>query len=220
MTVRREQKRRGAFSLGIILRRHGLEALCTLAALLAGVALFGGALPLAEFTSEVVRLQMDPRHLHVDARFTYTNPWPFPITQGFTCPTPAGAGLGAPTGLVVESRTHGHANLVPLRNLAGLPHGEVRIPARSTAEVRLRYIQTYAHGRGVYLLTTTAPWKRPLAHGRYELTLRGLRLLRSNYPAQRIRDGHYAFDRVQFMPLQDWVVDVDTPGGTSCLAAR
>ncbi len=192
---------------------EGAVYLCFLA--VSYVAL-GGLVPGVRFASELIRVTVDDDHLYVDGIYRYRNPYPFPAIQGLSCPTPSGDGLSPVEGVLVERlpvRPGEPPFLLPVRRIGGRPYFEVRVPARTTVELRVRYVQRHGGAKGRYLLTTTAEWRRPLEHGRYELTLVSSRLTRSNYPLVDDGGSSYHFERSNFMPREDWVFEFGRGGG-------
>ncbi len=188
-------------------RRYLAEGAACLLVLGVSYLAFGGAIPKVHFTSEVIKITVDERRLYVDALYRYRNDFPFPVTQGFSCPTPAGDGLRPAEGFMavrIPETPGGEPVLLPLRRLFGAPLFEVRVPAGTETVVRVRYVQEHSGSVGKYLLTTTAPWGEPLEHGRYELTFLAGDLLRSNYPLESLGPGRYFFARAGFMPEEDW----------------
>ncbi len=176
----------------------------------------GGVVPAVRFESELIRVTVDGQNLHVDGIYRYRNPFPFPIVQGLSCPTPSGDGLRPVEGIAVERLSDGSGELpalLPVRRVAGTPYFEVKVPGRTTVEVRVRYVQRHGGFAGRYLLTTTKPWRRPLKRARYELTLVSSRLVRSNYPLTGDGRGKYHFERDEFMPQEDWCFEFIPEGG-------
>ena len=67
--------------------------------------------------------------------------------------------------------------------------------------MRVRFRQYVAGHRGVYLLTTTRPWRRALEYGKYVLHCEGVRITGSNYP---LSGDPPSFERANFFPDADW----------------
>lgn len=204
-------------------RAYVLEGAIYVAFLVVTYVFFGGILPIVRFESEVVRITADGQRLFVDVTFRYRNPWPFRVTQGFSCPTPQGEGLRPVTEVFVERvplGTGGKVELIPVRYLSGTPYFETHLPGGTEVDVRVRYVQGYNGRVGRYLLTTTSAWGRPLDHGRYELTLVSVELKSSNYVLEQIGPGRYTFEMSNFMPNRDWIFETNTVGGQSCAASR
>ena len=176
----------------------------------------GGVVPSVHFTSELIRITVDDQNLHVDGIYRYRNPFPFPVVQGLSCPTPSGDGL-SPVEDVMVQRLPVHPDespvFLPVRRVGGTPYFEVSVPGRRTVSLRVRYAQRHSGARGRYLLTTTANWRRPLVHGRYELRLVSSHLVRSSYPLADDAHGSYHFHRTEFMPEKDWVFEFASDGG-------
>jgi hypothetical protein len=190
-------------------RRHAyaLEGAAYLLIIVAAIVLFGGFIPLVRFASEEIRITVDEDRIFVDGLYRYRNSLPFPVTQGLSSPTPSGDGLGPAEDFTIERLPLGDGDagaLVPARIIGGTPYFEVRVPARSTIEVRVCYTQRHDGRHGRYILTTTGAWGKPLEHGIYSLDLRGMRLEESGYPLRTDGNGLQVFERTDFMPTEDW----------------
>ena len=196
-------------------RRYIAEALVSLGVLAFAIVAFGGGFPSVRFVSEVIRVQADGRRIHVEGLYRYRNPFPFPVSQGLSCPIWAGDGLGPVEELLVQqlpANGEEPSALLPVRWIKGAGYFGITVPGRSKVELRVQYTQTTTGGIGRYILTTTQPWGRPLEHGRYELELSGVRLIRSNYTLQSLGAGNYAFEKVDFMPEEDWIFEIEPAG--------
>lgn len=195
-------------------QRYIAEVFISLCILIFAVIAFGRGHPTVRFVSEVIHVQADGRRLRVEGLYRYQNPFPFPVSQGLSCPIPAGEGLGEVEELLVQqvSQDNEPAPLLPVRWIAGAGYFSVVVPADRIVELRVCYTQPYAQGVGRYILTTTKPWKQPLEHGRYELELTGVRLARSNYPVQSLGAGKYTFEKSEFMPDEDWIFETEALG--------
>ena len=199
-------------------RRYIAEALVSLGVLAFAIVAFGGGFPSVRFVSEVIRIQADGRRIVVEGLYRYQNPFPFPVSQGLSCPIPAGDGLGPVEELLVQqppANSEESPPLLPVRWIKGAGYFGLTVPGRSEVELRVHYTQATTGGIGRYILTTTQPWGRPLEHGRYELELNGVRLTRSNYALQSLGAGKYAFEKVDFMPEEDWIFETEPPGDPS-----
>jgi hypothetical protein len=160
--------------------------------LLLAAATLGGWWPLALFTEETITIDLFRDRIRVDATYVYSNPLPLPIRQGLTIPLPPGH---EPIFMVLSRDGHP----LPLRHLFGAWRFELPLRGNETATVRLRYEQYAPARRATYLLTTTAPWHRPLDRGSYVIHANGLHVLESSYALT-----HDTFTRRRFMPREDW----------------
>ncbi len=181
--------------------------LCSLV-LAASLLAYGGFFPKVRFTSERIHVRIDPNRLHVCGLYRYRNDLPFAVTQGLSCPAPSEDGLGPVEFLLAErldptGRCHG---ILPVRVMNGTVLFEVTVPADSEVEVRVRYGQSHRGKLGRYILTTTAPWGRPLQRGRYELETDGVSFVESNYPLEQ-ECGQWVFEKADFMPDRDWIFE-------------
>lgn len=191
-----------------MMRPAPLLSLTTLVAggILVPVALaLAGIIPAVRFTRERIEVAVHPDSITVDGLYVYTNPLPFPWSQGLRVPFPTDA--LHPTPATVEVREVDPAtgkNSGPLAVLwfGREPHFSIRVPAFGTKHVRVRFTQYSPTRSATYLLTTTRPWGRPLEQGEYVLRPRGVRITASNYPLDG--QGCVCFARRHFMPDQDW----------------
>jgi hypothetical protein len=161
-------------------------------AFIGAAAVFSGALPLARFTGETIVIELLADRILVDGTYVYENPFPFTIRQGMTVPLPPG---NEAIGLNLTRDGH----VLPLRHILGAYRFELPLRAHERTFVRLQYEQYTPSHSATYLLTTTAPWHRPIDHGLYLIRTRGYRVVRSSYA---LTNG--AFERWHFMPPADW----------------
>ena len=152
-----------------------------------------GALPLARFTAETIAIDIEGDRVHVDGSYFYENPYPFPIQQGMELPFPPGF---EPVGVSLSL----NGAPLALRRIFGTERFEVPVPALATVRVHLLYEQYTPRHRATYLLTTTAPWHRPIDDGVYTIRTNGARVTSSSYPL----NTHNTFMRRHFMPRADW----------------
>jgi hypothetical protein len=172
-------------------------------ALLLLLPFLAGFLPIVRFPRERIDIAVHPREIEVSGLYVYRNPWPFPVTQGFTVPLPMDANHPMPTELTA-TRVSPDAAFLPLRTILGRPGFEVRFRPFEEIQVAVRYRQLAPSRDGRYLLTTTRPWRRPLEHGVYTLALHDVALRYSNYALAPDPHGMLAFERTDFMPEDDW----------------
>lgn len=158
-----------------------------------GVLAFSGLLPLARFTAETISIEIDGDRIRVDGTYVYENPLPFPIRQGMAVPLPSGY---EPIGIGLWR----DGKPLPLRRIMNTHRFELPLRAFETAQVHLQYEQYAPAHYATYLLTTTAPWHRPIDRGAYMIRTHGRRLLRSSY----LLSADNMFERRRFMPDMDW----------------
>ena len=161
-------------------------------AFIGAATVFSGALALARFTSEAIIIDLLADRIQVDGTYVYENPLPFTIRQGMTVPLPPGN-----EAIGLELKRDGH--VLPLRYILGAYRFELPLRAHEKVLVHLRYEQYTPSHSATYLLTTTAPWHRPIDHGLYRIRTRGYRVVRSSYT---LTNG--AFERWRVMPPADW----------------
>jgi hypothetical protein len=164
-----------------------------------------GMMPAVRFTRERIEVTVHPETIAVNGLYTYANPWPIPMSQGLSVPFPVDPSHPAPATVTVtevDPRSGEDTRSIPAYWVGVEPYFSIRIPARGTMYVRVRYTQWTTAESATYILTTTRPWGKPLEQGEYLLQPRGVDITRSNYPltgADRL-----SFVREQFMPDQDW----------------
>ncbi|MCX5732740.1 MAG: hypothetical protein NTW68_00240 [candidate division NC10 bacterium] len=185
------------------MRRYLIGPALGLIALLSLLPFLAGLLPIVHFVRERIDIAVYPEEVQVEGLYVYRNPWPFPVAQAFSIPLPVDPSHPMPTELTAI-RLVPDAGPIPLRNLLGWNAFELPFRAHEEVRVVIRYRQ-YAPTRDArYLLTTTRPWRRPLDHAVYTLTLHDVRLARSNYALRSDTQGILGFERTGFMPREDW----------------
>ena len=170
------------------------------------------------FVSEKIIVTVNENDLYVEGFYHYYNPLPFPVTQGLSVPFPHGDGLSSADLISVERISlegDGAPSLLPVRVIKQTPYFELRAPSRKPVTIRVVYRQGHSKGIGRYLLTTTAPWRRPIQEGRYELWINSGSLITSNYPVEPSGDqeGYYFFEKTNFWPEEDWIFEFEQKGG-------
>lgn len=182
--------------------RHAGPWLAVLA-LLTLLPFLAGLVPIVRFERERIDVALYPTEVQVVGWYVYRNPWPVSVSQGLAVPLPVDAGHPMPTELIVARGGPG-ASPLPVRSFLGRHTFEVRFQPGEELEVMVRYRQFAPRADARYLLTTTQPWRRPLEHGRYTLTLHDTELLTSNYALHRETATLYTFERTRFLPEADW----------------
>ncbi|MBI5623528.1 MAG: hypothetical protein HY924_07110 [Elusimicrobia bacterium] len=180
---------------------------CVLAAAVPGwcCLLLFGVLPTARFTRERIEVTVRPSSIEVEGLYVYANPWPIPVTQGLKYPILSDEPHPLPDSVLVTEADPGTGEdlrVIPTLRLGGTPYYSVTLPARASRHIRVRYSQRARGGSGVYLLSTTGAWRRPLESGEYLLKTVGVRITSSSYPLDG--PGASSFARRSFMPDKEW----------------
>ena len=162
-----------------------------------------GFLPIVHFVRERIDIAVYPDEVRVVGRYVYRNPWPLLVVQGLAIPLPVDATHPVPTELAA-TRLSPDAGPIPLRSILGRTTLELRFRAHEEVQIVVQYRQQAPTRDARYLLTTTRPWRRPLDQAVYTLTLHDVRLARSNYALRPDAQGVLAFERINFMPPEDW----------------
>src|SRR5574337_818473 len=121
-------------------------------ALLLLLPFLAGLVPIVRFPRERIDIAVYPREIEVSGLYVYRNPWPFPVTQGFTVPLPVDANHSMPTELTA-TRVSPDPAALPLRTILGRTGFEVRFRPFEEIQVAVRYRQRVATEDGRYLLT-------------------------------------------------------------------
>ena len=172
-------------------------------ALLALLPFLAGTVPLVRFDRERIDITLEPDEIVVSGHYVYRNPWPVPVTQGFTVPFPVDADHPMPTELTVAREDPSPVPL-PVAFLMGRPAFELRFGPKEEIRVAVGFRQRAAKRNGCYLLTTTRPWRRPLESAVYTLRGEGVTPVWSNYALEHTEPGVWSFERTRFMPPADW----------------
>jgi hypothetical protein len=174
--------------------------------------------PLVRFHSEQIQVTVDPERITVVGVYRLWNTMPFPVSQRFFYPTPSGGGLEPVDHLVLERlplNPDEQGDILTPRTAGNEPYYHVIVPGRKMLEVRASYSQNHGGNHGRYILTTTGSWVRPLRRARFELELDSVDLIHSNYELSENKKGALTFQRVDFMPEEDWIFTFKHGGGTS-----
>ena len=164
-----------------------------------------GVIPVARFERERIAITVRSNSIGVDGLYVYRNPLPLPWTQGLAVPFAQSAAQMPPAmvdAALVDPATGDELRELPVRWIFGVPRLDVPLPPGGYAHVRVRFTQMATSGIATYLLTTTAPWGRPLEHGEYLLYPDGVRIHASNYRLNGVAGS--SFTRENFQPDQDW----------------
>jgi hypothetical protein len=167
-------------------------------------------LPDVRFAAEQVKLEIVPGELRVEGRYGFVSA--DACTVAIHYPFPADPALGPPRLLAAECR---RANAAPeTLRVAETAIGWVwrlGFAARESCAVTVRYSQSLAAPRAVYVLTSTQAWGRPLDRARFEVSLpESLGPPRFSLPFRRAgcRDARCSWtcERRHFLPRRDLVV--------------
>jgi len=182
-----------------------LIALVGVGILVPAALAIAGIIPAFRFTRERIEITVHSDSITVDGLYVYTNPLPFPWSQGLRVPFPTDALHPAPATIEVrevDPATGKDSTALAVLWFGRTPHFNVRAPAFGAEHVRVRFTQYSLTRSATYLLTTTRPWGRPLEQGEYVLRPRGVRIVASNYPLEG--QACLCFTRQNFMPDRDW----------------
>jgi hypothetical protein len=185
------------------MRRYLIGPALGLIALLLLLPFLAGLLPIVHFVRERIDIAVYPDEIQVEGLYVYRNPWPFPVVQAFSIPLPVDARHPMPTELTA-TRLLPDAGSIPFRNLLGRDAFELSFHAHEEVQIAIQYRQYTPTRDARYLLATTRPWRRPLDHAVYTMTLHDVRLARSNYALRSNPQGVLGFERTGFMPQEDW----------------
>lgn len=161
-----------------------------------------GLIPIVVFPEETIEIVINQEFIEVNASYDYTNPCPFPITQGFQLPFPA----ELPDPEIVRVSIADQMDPIFVRQGFGGRIFEVRFAANETIRVNLYYKQSTPLHAARYILKTTKDWYRPLSKAYYILRCNaGVAGVRSNYSLYK--DGPvWKWNRANFMPKKDWII--------------
>lgn len=161
-----------------------------------------GVYPVVNFTEEEINITVYPGHVHVKGAYLYENPYPFPVTQGFSIPLPKDNDNPEP--VMLSAAAADKSEPIPIRFVFGKHRFAYNFSAKEKATVIVKYSQYAPENNAYYILTTTQPWKKPLVRGVYTLTTRQVDLVDSNYVPETRAPGMYYFEKARFMPPADW----------------
>lgn len=171
-----------------------------------------GVVPVARFERERIDIRVRSDSIDVDGLYVYRNTLPLPWVQGLSVPFAESESQMPPATVeaaLVDPATGGELRELPVRWILGLPRLEVPLPAGGVAHVRIRFSQRAAAEKATYLLTTTAPWGRPLERGEYVLHPEGVRIVANNLAPAGGTETSVVRER--FMPDRDWTFHWRTP---------
>lgn len=164
-----------------------------------------GLYPIVRFTSEEIFITVRPGLVEVTGHYHYRNPLPFTVVQGLSVPYPTDE-LHPRGELLSITRLGegGESAALAYSTVFGIDRFEVPFKGDEEVTVIVRYTQRSLTDDGVYLLSTTAPWGRPLERGLYRIEGDGVIITASNYKATPKSDGAWEFTKSEFMPEDDW----------------
>lgn len=186
-----------------VLHKQAVAPVLALIALLMVFPFFSGLYPIVRFTGERIDIDVFPDHVIVRGYYHYRNPLPFPVRQGLTIPFPVDEDHPEPALLSVRRVTPFESEL-PVVRMLGTHRFEAAFSAYEEVTVVVEYRQQTATKDATYLLTTTAPWGRPLERGLYRLFPMGVDITGSNYALSLSEDGAMIFKKEDFMPDKEW----------------
>lgn len=162
-----------------------------------------GFYPIVRFSKEQIDIKVSPDHVWVKGIYTYRNPFPFPVIQGFSIPLPIGPSHPDPVMLSAEQLSP-VKKLIPVRFIFGKYRFNLPFSPKEEITITVRYRQHSPYKNASYILTTTKPWKRPLEFGLYRLIPKGVKILTSSYPLESKKSNILFFQRNTFMPQAEW----------------
>jgi hypothetical protein len=139
----------------------------------------------------------------VEGYYVYKNPFPFPVIQGFSVPLPVDESHPPPV-LIAAKKLTPHETPIKLVHLFGKPRFEIAFDAKESVRVKVQYQQQAPEKNARYIMKSTKPWNRPIVQGTYSLTLKGVKIISSNYPLVSDISGSLIFQKRNFMPQDDW----------------
>ncbi|MBI4165971.1 MAG: hypothetical protein HY508_09590 [Acidobacteria bacterium] len=175
------------------------------------VFFFSGYFTPVRFDRERIDVRVAPGQIHVRGRYHYTNTSRLPAVLTLKVPFPVDSEHPQPEWYgLYDSSEEGRegAEIVPTVRGDDVSFRLIFWP-REEKWVRLDYLQPTRVSGGRYLLTTTKPWRRPIAKAEYVLRLPSdLTLLSSNYAVSPApADGTwqvFTFSKFDFFPERDW----------------
>lgn len=162
-----------------------------------------GFYPVVHFTEEQIDIHVCPDQVIVDAYYVYQNPFPFPVSQGFTIPFPVDERHPTPFSLQVWQLQPEEKDIGPWYML-GVHRFSLSFKANDACSVHVRYRQKVMEKSASYKLVTTKSWRRPLQRAVYRMFPEGVEISKSNYGLSRHERGFLEFRREHFMPDEDW----------------
>jgi hypothetical protein len=162
-----------------------------------------GVYPLVRFTEEQIDIQLYPDAVRVEGWYVYTNPFPFPVIQGFTLPLPVDEAHPMPSAIAV-TQVWPQRKTLPVHVILGAHRFDVSFAPREVIHLEVHYRQRAPAQHARYLLTTTHPWRHPLRQGEYRLWPKGVAIRESTYPLHASAHGARRFHRTHFMPQHNW----------------
>jgi hypothetical protein len=169
-----------------------------------GVLVFmTGFYPIARFTEESIEITIHPDHVFIHGSYVYENPYPFPITQGFSIPLPVDKDNPEPV-MISAQNINRNSTPIPLRFIMGLYRFNLNFKPKEKILVSVLYRQQAPEKNAHYILTTTQPWRKPLIYGSYIIYAKNVEMTYSNYHLKTGGLKTYYFEQYNFMPQQNW----------------
>ena len=167
------------------------------------IMFFTGFYPVVRFPEEQIDVEVCPDYIRVKGTYTYKNPFPFPVSQGFSIPLPVDAELPEPVQLTAMVLAPHEKNIL-LKYLLGKHRFNLKFHAREKITVSVAYRQQAPSKKGRYILLSTKAWRKPLNHGLYRIFLNNVQITFSNYKLNKA-DSYLFFQKENFMPSKDWI---------------
>lgn len=190
-------------------RWSGVLGACALAAL--AVYFLGGRFTTVRFDQERIEVAVEAGLIHVHGLYHYQNASPLPALLTLKIPFPVDQDHPAPDAFALAEVDEGGRTLRELCLLGppAAPHVRLLFRPRESKWILLDYWQPSRVPEGIYILTTTRAWRRPIAQASFRLRFRaGCSLGHSNYPVTQSAPPPsaitYTFSRTNFYPDADW----------------
>lgn len=170
--------------------------------------------PALDFASERIQITLGRGFFHVEGHYFYHNRARVSRTQNLSVPLPVQTGSSAlvePLVRLVDDQ--GRSRALEVTNFLGRDYFRLYAGPGETCHVVVSFSHAAPENRGLYLLTTTAPWGKPLKRGEYIIRTVAdsraddaakMRLLDSSLPLQARGPGLWSTELLDFMPDRDW----------------
>jgi len=162
-----------------------------------------GLFPIMRFTAETIEITVHPEHVLIQGSYVYENPYPFPITQGFSIPLPVDKDNPEPVMITVQNINRNSAS-IPIYFMMGLYRFNLNFKPKEKIIVSVQYRQQAPERNAHYILTTTQSWQRPLVYGCYKIYAKNVKMTYSSYYLKTDGLKTYYFEQYNFMPQQNW----------------
>lgn len=167
-----------------------------------------GLIPLACYDKQDLHIRVCDKQIFVSGQYEYHNPFPFPISQGFSFVLDPKQ--GSPEDLTISVLAPEQRN-VPVNGIAGYRCYTITFMPFQKKAVQVSYHQRCPSNEAIFPITASRTWGRPLPTGSYALQEIGTKILYSNYNAER-QGRILMFERKNFKPSEDWKFSWNSSG--------